>query len=282
MKGDFHTHSKASDGDFNLNDLITRAIDNKLTHMALTDHNVYNLIEIDKSNLDTKGVTIIPSVEFDVERNIDCGSKMHILGLNIDVNNKKLNKYFEWYHNRNLKIVRKFYNKLHKIYGLNVKPSSVDRSSKLSYWGIATKFAYKMIQQGLSQKSLYDVGDEIRVYLSKKKFDFHNEKKVFKLIKEAGGIPVLAHPCSLKLSDEDLEKRIKYLKTLGLQAIEIYHPKITAEQSKFYQSLADKYEFYTSGGSDFHRYGERPDVFVSDSGKNKVTIMQLLNNIKPL
>ncbi len=282
MKADFHVHSKASDGDFTLPDLIKRAKENNLTHMALTDHNIYNLVEIDKSNLDLEGICVIPSVEFDVCRNIDAGTKMHILGLNIDINNKKLNRYFKKYHNRNLKIVWAFYKKLHKIYGLNVKPSSVDRSSKLSYWGIATKFAYKMIQQGLSQKSLYDVGDEIRVHLSKKKFDFHNEKQVFKLIKSAGGIPVLAHPCSLHLDDTKLEEKVKYLKSLGLKGIEVYHPKITKEQSKFYNQLAQKYDLFTSGGSDFHRYGEREDVFVTDKGKNKVTIFDALKDIKPL
>ena len=282
MKADFHVHSKASDGDFTLPGLIKRAKENNLTHIAITDHNVYKLVEVDKDSLELEGIVVVPSVEFDVCRDIDNGTKMHILGLNIDINNKKLHKYFEKYHNRNLKIVRAFYKKLHKIYGLNVKPSSVDRSAKLSYWGIATKFAYKMIQQGLSQKSLYDVGDEIRVHLSKKKFDFHNEKQVFKLIKQANGIPVLAHPCSLHYDDERLDQKVKYLKSLGLQGIEIYHPKIKKEQSKFYKSLADKYGLYTSGGSDFHRYGEREDVFVSDKGANKATIFDALKDIKPL
>ncbi len=281
MKADFHVHTKASDGDFDIVEIVKRAKENNLTHVAITDHNVYKLVDIDKSNFDTEGITIIPSVEFDVARDVDSGTKMHILGLNIDTNNKLFIKYAQNYHKRNLKIVMRFYNKLHKIYGLKVKESSLKRTAKLTYWGIAGKMAYKMIEQGLSQKSQYDLVDEIRVYLNKKLFDFNNEKKVIKIIKKAGGIPTLAHPCSLKLDDVSLDKKVGYLKNLGLEAIEIYHPKITKEQSKFYRTLADKYNLYTSGGSDFHRYFERPDVFVSSSGKNKVTIFEALKDIKP-
>ncbi len=282
MKGDFHNHTKASDGDFTLEELIKRAKDNRLTHIAITDHNVYNLIEVDKSKLDTEGIIIVPSIEFDVCRSIDKRTKMHILGLNIDVNDKNLLKYSQKYHERNYKIAKRFYNKLHKIYGLNLKESTIKRTARLAYWGMVSKYAYKMIEQGLSQKSQFDLSDEIRVYLNQKVFDFHNEKKIVKLILGAGGIPTLAHPCSMKLNNDELDKKVKYLKSLGLAAIEIYHPSINEEQSKFYKCLADKYNLYTSGGSDFHRYYEKPDVFVSDKGKNKVTIFEALDNIKPL
>ena len=281
MKGDFHVHTKASDGDFDIVEMVKRAKENNLTHIAITDHNVYNLLDIDKSNFDTEGVIIVPSVEFDVARDIDGGTKMHILGLNIDINNKCFLNYAKKYRERNFKIVMKYYKKLHKMYGLKVKESSLKRTAKLTYWGIVNKLAYKMIEQGLSQKSQFDLVEEIRVYLNKKLFDFNNEKKVIKIIKRAGGIPVMAHPCSLKISNEALDQKVGYLKKLGLEAIEIYHPKITKEQTKLYQMLADKYNLYTSGGSDFHRYFERPDVFVSDKGKNKVTIFELLREIKP-
>ena len=282
MKADFHVHSKASDGDFLVDELIIRAKENNLKYMALTDHNTYKLLDIEKSNLNTDGVVIIPSVEFDVERDVDNGTKMHILGLNIDVNNAKLLKYFTKYHQKNRKKVNKCYKKLHRIYGLKVSDSSLERTSKLSYWGILGKFAYKLREQGLTQKSHYDAVEEIAFCLKKSDFNFHNEKQIIKLILQAGGVPVLAHPCSLKLSDSDLDKKVAYLVSLGLKGIEIYHPNIKKEQTKYYQSLAGKYNLYTSGGSDFHRYNEREDVFVSDTGKNKVTIFEAINDIKSL
>ena len=282
MKADFHVHTKASDGEFDVVEMVKRAKENNLTHIAITDHDVYDIVDIDKSNFDTEGITIIPSAEFEAARNIDAGTKMHILGLNIDVNNKTFIKYSKKYYKSNLKFVYNFYNKLNKIYGLKVKESSLKRTAKLTYWGIAGKMAYKMIEQGLSQKSKFDLVDEIRVYLNKKHYDFNNEKNIIKIIKKAGGIPVLAHPCSLKLNDEALDQKVAYLKKLGIQAIEVYHPNITAEQTIYYKKLADKYNLYTSGGSDFHRYFERPDVFVSDKGKNKVTIFNALGKIKPI
>ena len=282
MRADFHVHSKASDGDYLIDELVLRAKENNLQYFALTDHNKYSLMDIDVNQLDCMGVKIIPSVEFDVERDVENGTKMHILGLNIDVNNAKLHKYFDKYHHKNRKKVDKCYKKLHKIYGLKVSDSSLERTSKLSYWGILGKFAYKLREQGLTQKSHYDAVEEIAYCLKKRDSNFHNEKEIIKLILQAGGVPVLAHPCSLKLSDGDLDEKVAYLVSLGLKGIEIYHPNIKKEQTKYYQLLADKYKLYTSGGSDFHRYNEREDVFVSDKGKNKVTIFEAIKDIKSL
>ena len=47
MKADFHVHTKASDGDFDLIELIKRAKENNLTHIAITDHDVYDIVDVD-------------------------------------------------------------------------------------------------------------------------------------------------------------------------------------------------------------------------------------------
>lgn len=278
MKGDFHIHTNASDGDYEIKEIIFRAKQNNLTHIAITDHNTFGNHNLE--NVEIKDLIIIPGVEFDVERDIDNGTKMHILGLNINVNNAQLKKYFTKYHKRNLKLVLKLYKKIHKIYGVKIKESSLERTSKLSYYGIINKLAYKVIEQGLSTKKQRELADDIGIYLNKKRFNFHNEKLVLKLIKKAGGQSVLAHPCSMKLNNDDLDRRVRCLVNLGLNGIEIYHPNIKPEQTEFYKSLAKKYNLFTSGGSDFHRYDERPDVFVSDEDINKVSILSVIKDVK--
>jgi hypothetical protein len=72
-------------------------------------------------------------------------------------------------------------------------------------------------------------------------------KEVFDLIKNAGGIPVLAHPGVTKV-DERIPEFIRD----GLQGIEVYHTEHPATLERFYFRIAKKHHLAFSGGSDFH------------------------------
>ena len=50
------------------------------------------------------------------------------------------------------------------------------------------------------------------------------------------------------------------MKSFGLDALECYYPKHTAEQQTFYLALAEKYGLHATGGSDFHGEKVKPDV----------------------
>ena len=87
-------------------------------------------------------------------------------------------------------------------------------------------------------------------------FNMRNPKEVIKKIKEAGGIPVLAHPaCSWALS---LDKMVQELISFGLEGLEVYYPynglrRIVKFYSESYvKKLADKYGLIKTGGTDSH------------------------------
>ena len=79
-------------------------------------------------------------------------------------------------------------------------------------------------------------------------------------IKSAGGKVSLAHPYQMGLPDDELETLVVQLKDWGLDAIECYYPKYTAEQPAFYLRLVEKYRLRQTGGSDFHGEKVKPDV----------------------
>lgn len=87
-------------------------------------------------------------------------------------------------------------------------------------------------------------------------FRMRNPKEVITKIKEAGGIPVLAHPaCSWALS---LDKMVQELISFGLEGLEVYYPYNGLRRIvKFYpeayvKELADKYGLIKTGGTDTH------------------------------
>ena len=72
--------------------------------------------------------------------------------------------------------------------------------------------------------------------------------EVVKLILQADGLPVLAHPFTIN----DPEAMITELKTNGLVGIEVYYNSYSSEEINKLISLADKYGLIATGGSDYH------------------------------
>ena len=83
-----------------------------------------------------------------------------------------------------------------------------------------------------------------------------NTKKVIETIKEAGGVPVLAHPACYWCIN--LDTFIKELKALGIEGLEVFYPYkrirgiIKFHSRKTVYKLAQKYELIKTGGSDSH------------------------------
>ena len=85
---DFHIHTNMSDGEFSPKEIIDMAIKNKVSHISITDHDTlaaYTDELFEYANL--KNINLITGVEISTKIN---KAGLHILGYNIDLNNKKL------------------------------------------------------------------------------------------------------------------------------------------------------------------------------------------------
>jgi predicted metal-dependent phosphoesterase TrpH len=72
------------------------------------------------------------------------------------------------------------------------------------------------------------------------------------IIRESGGIPVLAHPMSLYVAWGCLPDLIKVLKSQGLMGIEAWHPIAKAKDCRRLEELGKSLGLYITEGSDFH------------------------------
>jgi predicted metal-dependent phosphoesterase TrpH len=105
--------------------------------------------------------------------------------------------------------------------------------------------------------------------------------KVVPLIKESGGIAVLAHPMSLFVAWGRLPELIKNLKERGLDGIEAWHPTAKIRSCKRLEELGTSLGLYITAGSDFH--GEaRPDRRLGLTAGNKKIEDSVLEAIPPL
>ena len=72
-------------------------------------------------------------------------------------------------------------------------------------------------------------------------------QQIIRLIREAGGIPVLAHPVYLK-RDALIESFVHD----GLVGLEVYHCGHTPDLVRHYEQMADRFTLLRTGGSDYH------------------------------
>lgn len=93
------------------------------------------------------------------------------------------------------------------------------------------------------------IGDHCPCYVPREKV---TPVQAVKLILEAGGIPVLAHPILYHMSDARLDALTAELKDAGLMGIEAVYSTYKPHEERQIRALAKKYDLLISGGSDFH------------------------------
>ena len=77
-------------------------------------------------------------------------------------------------------------------------------------------------------------------------------EKGIKLIQQAQGVPILAHPYAYRLSEKHLDELISNLKDHGLAGIEAFYSAHGMSETDKVRNYAKKYDLMLSGGSDYH------------------------------
>jgi predicted metal-dependent phosphoesterase TrpH len=85
-----------------------------------------------------------------------------------------------------------------------------------------------------------------------------------RLVHEAGGAPVLAHPYTLELSDRALESTVIELVDAGLIGLEVHRPDHPATLRNTLARICSRTGLIATGGSDFHHPGG--DIELGDTG----------------
>ena len=263
---DLHVHTIYSDGEKTPKEIIDMAIEKNIDVIAITDHDTIDGIEEALNYSKNKSIKVIPGIEISVD--VEKG-QLHMLGLNIDYKSKKLiTKLNE------LKIARdkrndKFIDILNNM-GFEV---TLEELKEISGGKIISKphFAKLFIKKGyIKEKSeMFDNYFNQEPLKSIKK-EFISAKEAIELIKNANGIPVLAHPQSLKLEEDELINKIKELKEFGLLGLECYHSNQTSEQMKLFKTIAETRGLLITKGSDYHGPIVKPDISIGTGINNNI------------
>ncbi len=253
---DLHTHSNASDGSFPPREVVRLAAERRLVALALTDHDTIDGLPEAMAAGQEFGIEVIPGVEISARH--DSGS-MHILGYFLDYRSEvlagRLAVLQKARKDRNPQIIAKL-NDL----GLAVTMEQVERISGGGQVG-RPHIARALYEKGYvrSMQEAFDIylGNNGKAYVSKFRFP---PEEALAMIREARGIPVLAHPFTLGLNTSaTLRPLLQELKALGLAGLECYYPEHSPVQEALYLALARELGLLITGGSDFHG-DNKPEV----------------------
>ena len=243
-----HTHTTASDGTYSPKDLVEYALNKGLSALAVTDHDTVIGIKTAVKAAKNTTLEIIPGIEIS---SMYDSLEIHIVGLFIDPDNKTFLSELEAL--RNCREIRnhKRVEKLNEL-GMDISYAELAFAAQ-GYIVTRAHFAKVMLQRGYisSINEAFDryIGDRCPAYIPR---ELPNYITSIKMIKNAGGIAILAHPLLYKINTKGLENMISRLTQAGLTGIEAYYSTHSPADTKYIKRLAEENRLLLSGGSDFH------------------------------
>jgi hypothetical protein len=247
---DLHLHTLFSDSTYTPEELVKETKKAGLSCIALTDHDTAAGIEPTQEAARGKDIELLPGVELTSEYD---GLEIHILGYLINYRDKELIERLDFLKKNRVERAYKILDKLKNI-GMELNPEEVFAIAKLGTVGrlhIARAMLKKGFVGSISEAFYKYIGDKCPAYICGFKL---SPSEAIKLIREADGIPVLAHPYSMNRNE-----LIPEFVAEGLMGLEVYYPEHTQSMVNFYLNLAQKYNLLVTGGSDCHG-SAKPEV----------------------
>lgn len=243
MAVDLHIHSTASDGSLAPEEIVRQALELGLYAIAITDHDTVEGVGPAMEAAEGTGLHLLPAVEISVDFQ---ETEIHILGYFIDLEYEPLLMAME-----------------------KVRSGRVERAAlmveKLRALGIEITMDDVLAQAGDGSvgrphvaRALHELGvvataqQAFDKYLGRGKPAYVPRYKLspedaVRMIVDAGGMPVFAHP-GLSRRDDMIDALIP----AGLMGIEAYHTEHDERQTRKYINMANRRGLYVTGGSDSH------------------------------
>jgi len=271
---DLHTHSTASDGSFTPAALMAEAARRSLSAVALTDHDTTSGLSEAAKAAAEQGLRFIPGIELQILWDGGSGGDFHLLGLGIRKPSPGFTAAVEELarrrEERNLLIVE-------KMNGAGISASYDDIKAFAAEQGaigasigrphFADFLVKRKVVKNREQAFIRYLGKGKPFYMPKAGLEF---ERAAALIKESGGIAVLAHPMSLYVAWGRLPALIENLKGRGLDGLEAWHPTAKVSACRRLEELGKNLGLLLTAGSDFHGEGRKDRKLGVSAGGKKI------------
>jgi predicted metal-dependent phosphoesterase TrpH len=228
-----------------------------LEAISITDHDTLAGTRTALAGNVPEGLHFITGVEISAQPPPEyrIGGSLHILGYGIDPDYLPLvDALTEMQHSRDQRITR-------IVDKLNAIGIPIDLQQVLDEVGQGSAGRPHVASAMINAGVVADVDEAFDRFLAKGCPAFVGKRRLdctrtIELIQAAGGVPVLAHPCLIRTHGHEgikaLAPLVKRLMDMGLEGIEVYYPRHSAQDVADLTDTAGQLGLLITGGSDFH------------------------------
>lgn len=268
LKSDLHVHTRISDGAYTPYELVKLASERGISVLAITDHDTVAGIEEAKTAAEIFGIELISGVELST---ILDDKEIHILGYQFDLKYPRLVDTLQTLSEARDRRAQKIISRLNELgYGVTMEDVREQAGSELIG---RPHIALALIKHGY----IHSIEEGFAKFLSPGGLAYVPRYRIqpqeaIKLIIEAGGLPILAHP-GLSFPSQLLPEFVQW----GLAGIEVYHPDNSLQIRDYYQRRADEEGLLVTGGSDFHGHEQTDFENLGQMPTKAETLAQILS-----
>ncbi len=281
FKLDLHMHSTVSDGSDSPAELLDYVREAGLSLFALTDHDAIKGCIALREQLREGDPAFIPGVEFSCR---DEKGKYHILGYGYDPGVEPIRKLVETGHGMRMRKLRARLDFLRERFGVDFPEEELrwlmaqDNPGKPHIGNLMVKYHYAQTKE----QAIKEFINQLHI-----RSEFLRPEQAIAGILGAGGIPVLAHPSygdgDQLILGEEMERRLRWLMSFGLQGVEAYYSGFSAKLSREMLSFAERFGLYVTAGSDYHGSNKLialGDTGLEDASRGPEGLLRFLNDVR--
>ncbi len=238
---ELHAHTHYSDGQLSPAALVSLAVERGLFALAVTDHD--SIEGIAEAQVAAGGnLEVVPGIE--VSSSLE-GHDVHVLGYFVDTAHEPLRKRLVRFRDERRERALAILERLAAL-GL---PVSADEVFAAAGPGVVGRphIANALLRAGhvpsLDAAFQRLLGARGTAFVPRPAFA---SVEAVRMIREAGGVAVLAHPGALA------RRLVEQLAEAGLGGVEVWHPQHGVAAQRAWYEVAEQLELVASGGSDFH------------------------------
>ncbi len=264
-KIDLHIHTNKSDGKLSPKGVIDEAVKNKVSTIAIADHDTVEAYTDELfSYAKEKNINLIPAVEISTKTK-KCG--IHVLGYNIDINNEEFRKSLFKLRNARHDYLHNVAEKISAL-GYVIDVESLDKIDAVTKAHIASNIVLNPLNEKLLKETFGYIptrGEYIETIMNEGCPAYVKKETVTpvmaaKMIRNAGGKVVLAHPVAYTyedgLTEDNMLSLVNEMNADGIEANYIYIHRSDNDKkiddTKKWLKFAGDHNLFTTVGSDFH------------------------------
>ncbi|WP_433917547.1 RNase RNM [Pectobacterium brasiliense] len=247
---DLHSHTTASDGLLTPTALVSRAVDMRVSVLAITDHDTTAGLDEAQHAIAQQGLPLrlIPGVEIST---LWENHEIHIVGLGMDSAHPALTRLLQQQAECRQSRAKQIAARLEK----NRIPDALAGAQRLATGGQITRahFARYLIELGIAA----NMNQVFKKYLAKGKIGYVPPQwctipQAIEAIHQSGGVSVLAHPGRYDLTAKWLKRLLATFAENGGIAMEVAQCQQAPDERTQLGRYARDFNLMASQGSDFH------------------------------